>query len=105
MKRVRLVTDGWSAEALLASTFYERWRGLRDGPTQPRLLIEASSVHTFGMHLPISVVMIDSDLRVVRAQSLLPNRVVYERRARFILELPEASALPALGTAVEIADV
>jgi uncharacterized membrane protein (UPF0127 family) len=57
------------------------------------------------MHLPISVVMIDSDLRVVRAQSLLPNRVVYERRARFILELPEASALPALGTALEIADV
>jgi uncharacterized membrane protein (UPF0127 family) len=105
MKRVSLVTDGWSTEALRASTFYERWRGLRGTPTQPRLLIETSSVHTFGMHLSISVVMIDSDLRVVRAQSLLPNRVVYERKARFILELPEASALPALGAEVNIADV
>jgi len=104
MRQVRLVTDGWSAEALRASTFYERWRGLRDEPTRS-LLIETSSVHTFGMPDPISVVMIDSDLRVVRAQSLPPNRVVYERRARFILELPEASPLPALGTPMEIADV
>ena len=104
MKQVRLVTDGWSAEALRASTFSERWRGLRGEPIRS-LLIETSSVHTFGMQVPISVVMIDSDLRVVRTQALLPNRVVYERRARFILELPEASPLPALGTPMEIADV
>ena len=87
-----------------ATTFYERWRGLR-GESAQSLIIETSSVHTFGMPVPISVVMIDSDLRMVRAQSLPPNRVVHERRARFILELPEAAALPALGTAVEIADV
>jgi uncharacterized membrane protein (UPF0127 family) len=105
MKRVRLVTNGWRAEAMWASTFHERWRGLRGEPAHSPLLIETSSVHTFGMHMPISVVMIDSDLRVVRAQSLPPNRVVYERRARFILELPEKSVVPALGSPLEIADV
>jgi uncharacterized membrane protein (UPF0127 family) len=105
MKRVRLAANGWSVEAMCALTFYERWRGLRGAPAHSRLLMESSSVHTFGMHTPISVVMIDSDLRVVRAQSLPPNRVVYDRRARFMLELPELSAVPPLGAPLEIADV
>lgn len=105
MRRIRLVTDGWSSEAARASTFIERFRGLRGEPDDARVLFETSSVHTLGMARSISVVMMDHDLRVIRAQSLLPNRLIYERKARFILELPEATELPAVGAIVEIVDV
>lgn len=105
MRRVRLVTDEWATEASLASTFIQRFQGLRGQPDDARLLFETPSVHTLGMSRTVSVVMIDDDLRVIRAQSLLPNRVVYERTARFILELPDDAELPAIGAGVEIVDV
>jgi len=105
MSTVRLVDGTWSTEASRAATFGERFRGLRGEDADTRLLFETSSVHTFGMTRSISVVMIDYELRVVRAQTLSPNRVVFEPRARFILEMPDHSDLPALGSAVEIVDV
>jgi len=105
MRRVRLVTDSWSCEASRPSTFIERLRGLRAEPDDARLLFETSSVHSLGMTRSISVVMIDHDLRVIRAQSLLPNRLIYERRARFILEMPDDTELPAIGARVEVLDV
>ncbi|MEX1135210.1 MAG: hypothetical protein WED83_10245 [Acidimicrobiia bacterium] len=104
MRRVRLATDGLASEAYRASTFIERFRGLRGGPDDARLLFETSSVHTLGMSRSICVVMIDHDLRVIRAQSLLPNRVTFEPTARFILELPLGAELPAIGASVEIVD-
>jgi hypothetical protein len=57
------------------------------------------------MTRPISVVIIDHDLQVIRTQSLLPNRVVYERTARFVLELPADIELPGVGATLEIVDV
>jgi uncharacterized membrane protein (UPF0127 family) len=105
MRRVRLVSDKWASEALQASTFIERFRGLRGEPNDARLLFQTSSVHTIGMTRSISIVMMDDDLRVIRAQSLLPNRVVHERSARFILELPHGMELPAVGAGVVIVDV
>jgi hypothetical protein len=57
------------------------------------------------MTRPISVVVIGRDRRVIRAQSLQPNRVIYEPMARFILEMPDAAALPAVGALVEIVNV
>ncbi|HKZ24678.1 MAG TPA: hypothetical protein VJ398_02700 [Acidimicrobiia bacterium] len=105
MTRVCLVTDDWSSEASRASTFIERFRGLRGEPDDAHLLLETSSVHTLGMARSIAIVMIDRDLRVIRTQALMPNRVVYERTARFVLELPKGSELPAVGSRVEIVDV
>lgn len=105
MRKVRLATDGWVSEASRATSFIERLQGLRGKPDDARLLFETSSVHTLGMTRSISVVMIDRDLRVIRAQALLPNRVIYEPTARFILELPGNTALPAVGSRVVIVDV
>ena len=105
MRRVRLIADGWSSEASRPSTFIERFRGLRAEASHARLLFETSSVHSFGMTRAISVVMIDHDLQVIRAQTLSPNRLIHERRARFILELPDDTELPAIGASVEILDV
>ncbi|MDP9493794.1 MAG: hypothetical protein M3P87_01010 [Actinomycetota bacterium] len=105
MRGVRLTAGNWSTEARQPSTFVERFRGLRGEARHSRLLFETSSVHTFGLARSISVVIIGHDLQVIRAQTLLPNRVIHERRARFILELPDDTDLPAIGAHVEIIDV
>jgi hypothetical protein len=105
MRRIRLVSDSWSSEAVQPSSFFERLRGLIGQPHAVRLLFETSSVHTLGMTRPISVVVIGKDRRVLRAQSLQPNRVIYEPMARFILEMPDAAALPEVGALVEIVNV
>jgi len=57
------------------------------------------------MRRSIALVMIGSDRRVVRVQTLAPNRMVRERAARFILELPEGAELPIEGDDVVIIDV
>jgi len=105
MRRVRLVSDGWASEASRPATFVERFRGLRGQPVDARLLFESSSIHTIGMRRSIALVMIGSDRRVVRVQTLAPNRMVRERAARFILELPEGAELPIEGDDVVIIDV
>ena len=105
MRRVRLATDDWVSEAFWASTFSERFRGLRGQPDDSRILLETSSVHTIGMTRSIEVVIIGRDRRVVRVQTLPPNRLVLQRGARFILELPDGAELPATGADVEITDV
>ncbi len=105
MRRVRLVSDGWASEASRPATFVERFRGLRGQPVDARLLFETSSIHTIGMHRSIALVMIGSDRRVVRVQTLAPNRLVRERAARFILELPEGAEVPSEGDDIVITDV
>ncbi len=86
-------------------TFIERFRGLRGQPADARLLFETSSIHTIGMGRSIALVMIGPDRRVVRVQTLAPNRMVRERGARFILELPEGAEVPPEGAGVVIVDV
>jgi uncharacterized membrane protein (UPF0127 family) len=105
MKRVRVAADSWVSEASRPSTFLERLRGMRGQPDDASLLFETSSVHTIGMVRSIAVVMIGRDQRVVRTQTVPPNRVVRERGARYILELPAGTELPANGAEVEILDV
>jgi uncharacterized membrane protein (UPF0127 family) len=104
MRRVRVVTGDWASEASRAVTFVERFRGLRGQPDDARILFETSSIHTIGMTRPINLVMISPDRRVIRVQTLGPNRIVRERGARFILELPKGAEVPSEGAHVEVID-
>jgi uncharacterized membrane protein (UPF0127 family) len=54
------------------------------------LLIPACrSVHTFGMRFPLDLVFLDFDLRPVAHRcSVPPRRLVFERGAQAVLELP-----------------
>jgi uncharacterized membrane protein (UPF0127 family) len=56
----------------------------------PGLLIpRCGSIHTFGMRFPIDVVFLDSAGEPVSRRSAVPpRRVVVERRAASVLELP-----------------
>ena len=66
---------------------------LRSGRAGEGLLIpRCCSVHTFGMRFPIDVVFLDRDrMPLAVCPAVRPNRVVGDRRAAAVLELPSAA--------------
>jgi uncharacterized protein len=76
---------------LVACTSRERRRGLRgrDGiePGCGILFPGARSIHTFGMRFPITVAFLDPDHRVIQARGVVPGRLVWNLRARHVMEL------------------
>lgn len=81
----------------VARRFFERWRGLRRS-SESALVLPGSSVHGFGMKRPLTLVALDRDLTVLRTGRLEPNRVVWMRGARWIVELPDGTTPPSVGT-------
>jgi uncharacterized membrane protein (UPF0127 family) len=83
----------------LATSYRARTRGLlgRDRLDGAMLLSPASSVHTFGMRIPIDVAYLDRRLRVLAVRTMRPGRLGLPRlRARHALEA-EAGAMAAWG--------
>ena len=81
----------------VADTLPSRLLGLallRAGRAGEGLLIpRCRSVHTFGMRFPIHVVFLDSaGVPLSMRPAVPPNRVVSDRRADAVLELPLAVA-------------
>lgn len=77
----------------IARTRRERMRGLRGvprlGPDDGLLFPRCRAVHTFGMRIPITVVYLAGDGRVLRSVRMRPRRIGLPRlRARHVLELP-----------------
>lgn len=97
-------TGAWSAHAVQATTFLDRFRGLHALTADDSLLIQARSIHTLGLGRPVEVVVVDRDLVVSESTTLGPNRVFVRLPAWYMLELPVGSALPALRSRLEITD-
>lgn len=103
MDRVTLVTEGWASDGVFAaSSFLERWRGVKGLPDGSRLLLTARSVHGFGLKSPLLVAAIGGDMRVSDVEILRPGRVLSYPRARFILEMPLEGTPPPVGSVLEI---
>jgi uncharacterized protein len=76
-----------------ATSFRARLRGLswRDREDAgPGLLIPCcASIHTFGMRFPLELFFLDGEGRVVSVRRRVPpRRVVWQRGARSVLEIP-----------------
>ena len=52
------------------------------------------------MRVALWAVALDEDLVVLRVERLMPGRIVFERRASWILELPMDREPPPLGAAL-----
>jgi hypothetical protein len=64
----------------------------RDRAGPGLLLPRCRSVHTIGMRFALDVVFLDRELRVIATRrSVPPGRVVVERAADAVLELPSQS--------------
>ncbi|HEY6729667.1 MAG TPA: DUF192 domain-containing protein [Solirubrobacterales bacterium] len=77
----------------VAKDFRTRWRGLsrrERADAGPGLLIpRCASVHTFGMRFELDLYFLDREGEVVAAHLRVPpRRVVWQRGARAVLEIP-----------------
>lgn len=89
-----------SYRIFLADTVYKRTTGLLFRPKliahEGLLIPRCKAVHTFGMRYAIAVFFFNADLRVNKyVLSLNPNRIAWDYRAKFVIELlalPQASA-------------
>jgi uncharacterized membrane protein (UPF0127 family) len=102
MKVVAMDGPGGGWRVLVPETRRERMRGLRrrtpPGPHEAMLLPDCRSVHTFGMREPISVILLDRQMRVIEVLCSPPRRVIVARRhARHVLEA-------AVGSGVRVGD-
>jgi uncharacterized membrane protein (UPF0127 family) len=88
---VMTAPDGRPVRVAVAVSRRERMRGLREGlpvGCDGMLFPRTRSVHTFGMRVPLRVVLLDREGAVVRDRVVPPGRVVLPRlRVRAVLEL------------------
>jgi uncharacterized membrane protein (UPF0127 family) len=73
----------------IATSYRARTRGLlgRDSVDGAMLLSPASSVHTFGMRIPIDVAYLDRHLTVIAVRTMRPGRLGLPwLRSRHVLE-------------------
>jgi Uncharacterized ACR, COG1430 len=84
---------GISLRGRVPTRTLERVRGLirlEPAPDEAMLFPNATSVHTFGMRLPILVARLDASFRVIDVRLVRPRTVVPPmRRARHVLECHE----------------
>ncbi|MDP9242401.1 MAG: DUF192 domain-containing protein, partial [Actinomycetota bacterium] len=97
--------DGREWQVEIPDDRRERRRGLLGRPfLEPRramLFEECRSVHTFGMRLPITVVLLDGDLRVAEVRRLPPGRILLPRHhVRHVMECAEGAEI-AIGDTLE----
>jgi hypothetical protein len=69
------------------------------------LLLQARSVHGFGMREPLGVVSLDPGGRVRRVEMLLPRRVFWDRRAGWVMELPISRPPPPPGLVLRLVPI
>jgi uncharacterized membrane protein (UPF0127 family) len=81
----------------VATTRAARLLGLagitRESAESGLLIPRCRSVHTFGMRFPIDVLFLDGESRALSVRSgVRPRRVLVDRRARAVLEVPTAGS-------------
>lgn len=76
------------ATGFKARLFGLSWRD--NAKAGPGLLIpRCASVHTFGMRFPLDLYFLDAQGKIISARRRVPpRRVVWQRGARFVLEIP-----------------
>lgn len=66
------------------------------------MLFATRSVHGFGMHHGLRLVALDCHLVVLAVRVLEPGRIVWFRRAAFVLEMPLDHPEPPQGVRLSI---
>jgi uncharacterized protein len=94
-------------QAELARSFWARGRGLMGRTSLPEsyalIIYPESSIHTFFMRIPIDVLFVDRNNRVVKLREAMPPSRPFAGVApwhgRYVIEMP-AGVIRATGTAV-----
>ena len=97
--------DWLSGPVNTATSFMERWRGLRGAKPGAAMLIQTNSVHGMGMRRGFRAIGLSSEYRVVDSRLVAPGRFVRFPGCEWILELPERMPTPDCGEVLELIDV
>lgn len=89
---------------MTATTFAERWRGLRGSAPETALLLHTSSVHGIGMNRNFHAVGLSGQYEVMGTQFVTPGQMVRFSKCDWVLELPELTSPPATGAVLELVD-
>ena len=106
LRRGSLYVSGVTLRVEIPESRRERRRGLLGRTSLRRdvgmLFERGRSGHTFGMRFPITVVVLGSDLRILRVKTLPPNRLLWPAgMARAVLECAEGFS-PTVGDRAQL---
>lgn len=97
--------DEWrSGPVMSATSFFERWRGLRGAGPEATLLLRANSVHGVGMDRPFLAVGLSAEFRVIATRMIAPGRFARFPNCRWVLEIPANAEPPRSGQVLELID-
>lgn len=100
---IRLTDGGWqSGPLLVVAGFLQRLRGMRGVPPGWGVLLRTGSVHTFGMSQSLMVLSLDGSGRILRRGTVPPGRVVSDRGAVWMAEMPPGRCPPKPGRVVHV---
>ena len=89
----------WSSPpTIVATRFWERWRGLRPRSACRALLLKGSSVHGFGMKESLWAIGLDHADVVMAISFLPPGRYTRVPGAIWILEMSATCMPPPIGS-------
>lgn len=101
-----LRAGSWSIDGVvLTESFFERFRGLNLSAAGRGVVIRRTAVHTMGSSRAIEAIAVDRHGRVVDVRTIAPNRFAWFRGAQYLVELPAGTAVPEVGSVMEVADV
>lgn len=105
MEVIHFRAEGWQSGPVIAATsFLERWRGLRGAVPEAAMLLRTRSVHGLGMNRPFRAVGLAEDYQVLKTRLVPPSRFARFPRCKWVLELPESASSPKLGQTLEVID-
>jgi hypothetical protein len=81
------------------TTPFERYTGIGSDGDSP-VMLWTSSIHTFAMSRPISVIVADRDGSVLRSGVMEPGRILWFGRTRWVVEAEAGVALPSAGSEI-----
>jgi len=80
-------------KARVANNFFSRLIGFmfRKNIDEDEAIIfyKAPSIHTFFMYIPIDIVFLDKDMKVIKTKSLKPYRIIFCKDSFITIELKE----------------
>ena len=105
MEVIHFRADEWRSGPVMAATsFLERWRGLRGAGPEAALLLRTNSVHGIGMDRPFQAIGLSSDYRVLDTRMVVPRRFAWFPGCEWVLEIPADSEPPKRGQALVLVD-
>jgi hypothetical protein len=99
-RTIALRGDDWAMEGVsVLTTPFERYSGIGRDPGSPVMML-TSSIHTFTVSRPISIIVVDLTGSVLQSRVMAPIRILWFGRTRWVVEAEAEVPLPSPGSQI-----